>query len=368
MPASPCVLIIDDEPKNVRLLADLLGQRGYRTERAHTGLDGLHMAQALQPDLILLDVLMPGMDGFEVCRRLRDDDAFRATPVVLVTLLDAKEDRVKGLEAGADDFLTKPIVQAELFARVRSLLRVKSLYDEVSRQRSELAAWSATLERRVAEKSAEVTRLAELKRFFSPRLAAKLLGDGRHALMQSHRKEVTVLFADLRGFTSFAESHDPDAVMALLREFHAVIGALIFRFDGTLERFTGDGMMVFFNDPDPLPDHALHAVHLGLEMCRAVDALLPAWRERGGPEGVAVGISRGVATLGAIGFEGRLDYAAIGSVTNLAARLCGEAHAGEVVVSADVWSQIAGRGLAARADELVLKGFVHPVACHRLSA
>jgi class 3 adenylate cyclase len=364
----PCVLVIDDEPKNAKLLADLLAHRGYRTEQAHDGLEGLRMARTLRPDLILLDVLMPGLDGFEVCRRLKNDEATQATPVVLVTLLDAKEDRVKGLEAGADDFLTKPPMQAELFARVRSLLRVKAYYDEVARQRSELALWSATLERRVAEKTDEVTRLAELKRFFSPRLAAKLLGDGREALMQSHRKEITVLFADLRDFTPFAESQDADAVMSLVREFHAAMGELIFRFDGTLERFTGDGMMVFFNDPDPLPDHSLRAVQLGLAMCQAVDDLLPAWRARGGPTGVSVGVSRGVATLGAIGFPARLDYAAIGTVTNLAARLCEKAHAGEVVVSDDVWRQIERRGLAAREDELSLKGFVHPVRCHRLQA
>jgi class 3 adenylate cyclase len=365
-PAPPCILIVDDEPKNAKLLADLLGHRGYRTERAHDGLEGLRMAQTLRPDLILLDVLMPGVDGFEVCRRLKNDEALQATPVVLVTLLDAKEDRVKGLEAGADDFLTKPPMHAELFARVRSLLRVKSYYDEVSRQRSELAQWSATLERRVAQKTDEVTRLAELKRFFSPRLAAKLLGDGREALMQSHRKEITVLFADLRDFTPFAESQDADAVMSLVREFHAAMGELIFRFDGTLERFTGDGMMVFFNDPDPLPDHSMQAVQLGLAMCQAVQDMLPAWAARGGPTGVAIGISRGVATLGAIGFEARLDYAAIGSVTNLAARLCEKARPGEVVVSQDVWSQIEGRGPTARPDDLVLKGFVHPVRCHRL--
>jgi class 3 adenylate cyclase len=367
--ARPLVLVVDDIEQNVRLLCDLLSAKaGYRTAQAFNGHDALAMALQLQPDLILLDVMMPGMDGFEVCRRLRAEPAIAATPIVLVTSLDPKEERIRGLEAGADDFLSKPLVQAELFARVRSLLRVKSLYDEVSRQRNELAHWSATLEQRVAEKLVEIERLLRLKRFFSPRLAAKLLGDSRHDPLLSHRGEVSVLFADLRGFTAFAEAQPADTVMTVLREFHTVMGELIFRFDGTLERFTGDGMMVFFNDPDPTPDHAVQAVRLGLAMCEAATRLESVWNMPHRPEGLGLGIAKGIATLGAIGFEGRLDYAAIGSVTNLAMRLCTEAQAGEVLVSQEVWADVAGLGLTARTEDLVLKGFARPVRCHRIAA
>jgi class 3 adenylate cyclase/CheY-like chemotaxis protein len=361
-----CVLIVDDQRPSATLLADLLSARfGYRTEVAGSGAEALTQAAALGPDLILLDVLMPGLDGFQVCARLRAEPAFIATPIVLVTSLDSREERVRGLEAGADDFLSKPIVQAELFARVRSLLRVKTLYDEVSRQRAELARWSATLERRVDEKLAEIERLARLKRFFSPRLAAKLLGDGREDPLASHRREVSVLFADLRGFTAFAEAHDADTVMQVLREFHAAMGELIFRFEGTLERFTGDGMMVFFNDPDPVDDHARQAVRLGLAMVTASAALCARWS---GGLGLAVGIGKGIATLGAIGFESRLDYAAIGRVTNLAARLCSEAQAGEVLIAGDIWPDLADEGLSAPAESLALKGFAQPIVCRRLRA
>jgi class 3 adenylate cyclase len=364
----PCILVVDDVEPNVRLLRDLLTEKcGYRTEAALNGDDALRMAEQHRPDLILLDVMMPGIDGFEVCRRLRAQAAFEATPIVLVTALDPKEERVRGLEAGADDFLSKPLVQAELFARVRSLLRVKALYDQVAQQRNELAQWSATLEQRVQDKLVEIERLARLKRFFSPRLAARLLDDSRGDPLQSHRREVSVLFADLRGFTAFAEAQPAETVMAVLREFHAAMGALIFRFDGTLERFTGDGMMVFFNDPDPTPDHALHAVKLGLAMCEALSRLVSTWDMPHRPTGLGLGIAKGVATLGAIGFEGRLDYAAIGSVTNLAMRLCAEAQAGEVLVSQEVWADIGCLGLGAQAHDLVLKGFAQPVRCHRIA-
>ena len=365
----PCVLIVDDVEYNVRLLSDLLSTKcGYRIEAAFSGEDALACAVRVQPDLILLDVVMPDMDGFEVCRRLRGEPMFQATPIVLVTSLDPKEERIRGLEAGADDFLSKPLVQAELFARVRSLLRVKSLYDQVSSQRNELASWSSLLEQRVQDKIEEIERLAWLKRFFSPHLAARLLGDGRDDLLQSHRREVSVLFADLRGFTAFAEVSPAETVMAMLREFHTTMGELIFRFGGTLERFTGDGMMVFFNDPDPTPDHALRAVQLGLAMCDAAETRKLAWAAQQGPQGVGIGVAKGVATVGAIGFEGRLDYAAIGSVTNLAARLCGEARAGEVVVSHEVWVDVVPHGLTGTHDELVLKGFLQPVLCRRFTS
>lgn len=362
------VLVIDDVPKNVTLLSDLLAAWGYQPLQAFSAAQGIELARSMRPDLILLDVLMPDMDGFEVCRRLRADAALAATPIVLVTSLGARHERIKGLEAGADDFLSKPVVQAELFARVRSLLRVKALYDQVSQQRAQLAEWSLTLERRVEEKLDEIERLARLKRYFSPRLAARLVGDRREPLLQSARREVSVLFVDLRGFTAFAESAEADVVMALLREFHAAMGELIFRFEGTLERFTGDGMMVFFNDPDPVPDHALQAVKLGLAMSEAAQRLAPSWRAAGGPSGLAVGMAKGMATVGPIGFDGRLDYAAIGSVTNLAARLCSLAEAGEIIVSDEIWHDAQAHGFKAEPREVVLKGFARPVRCHRLVA
>lgn len=363
------ILVVDDVAPNRRLLRRLLSAEGYVVEEAEGGHEAI--AQALgadPPDLILLDVLMPEIDGYAVCRRMRQEAALQSTPIVMVTALDAMDERVKGLDSGADDFLSKPVDSAELFARVRSLLRVKALYDEVSRQRHELALWSATLESRVAEKVAEIARLDRLKRFFSPRLAARLIQEGAQATFQSHRAEVSVLFIDLRGFTAFSEAQPADVVMRVLAEFHAAMGDLVTRFDGTLERFTGDGMMVFFNDPDPVADHVRQAVGLGLAMRDAVGRMVGGWGQVNGPAGVAVGIATGEATVGPIGFKDRLDYAAIGTVTNLAARLCAEARAGELLMSEAVWAQAQSLGLAARGERMVLKGFTASVPAYRVAA
>ena len=365
----PRVLVVDDLPANRRLLRKLLVAEGYEVEEAVGGHDALARALgSTPPGLILLDVRMPDLDGYAVCRTLRRHEALRATPIVMITAQGSSVERIKGLDSGADDFLSKPLDEAELFARVRSLLRVKALYDEVSRQRHELTLWSTQLETRVQEKLAEIARLDRLKRFFSPRLAARLIDAGNQAMLDSHRTEVSVLFIDLRGFTAFSEAQPADVVMAVLGEFHAAMGDLVHRFDGTLERFTGDGMMVFFNDPDPVPDHALQAVRLGLAMREAVGRLRAGWRQRGGPGGVGIGIATGQATVGPIGFKDRLDYAAIGMVTNLAARLCAEARSGEIVLSTEVLACIQPLGLAAREERLVLKGFSAEVVAHRVAA
>jgi class 3 adenylate cyclase len=299
---------------------------------------------------------MPDLDGFAVCQRLRAMPAMQAVPIVMVTSLDARGDRVLGLEAGADDFLTKPLVKEELWARVRSLLRVKTLFDESQRQREQLAAWSSALEQRVAEKVREVDRLMHLKRFFSPALASRLVAAQDDGILRSHRCNITVLFADLRGFTSFAERAEPAVLMAMLQSFHAAMGALIFEHEGTLERFTGDGFMVFFNDPNPQPDHCLRAVRLAHALREAARALLNPWRGQGGPVGMGIGVSCGWATLGAIGFEGRLDYAAIGPVTNRAARLCASAWSDEILACEDIWHEIQSEFVSLERRPVQLRG------------
>ena len=360
------ILVVDDVPKNVKLLADLLGAKGFAAITAASGPEALERVAAERPDLILLDVMMPGMSGYEVCQAVRADPAHAMLPIVLVTALDPGQERVKGLEAGADDFLTKPVNQAELLARVRSLLRIKSLYDEVQRQKAELSDWNRTLEQRVAEGVEQLERVGRLKRFFSPQLAEAIVAGGAADPLQSHRREITVVFLDLRGFTAFTETAEPEEVMGVLGEYQAAMGRLILAHEGTLERFTGDGIMVFFNDPLPIPDAAPRAARMALAMQRAVTQLAQGWRRRGYELGMGVGIAQGFATIGGIGFSGRIDYGAIGTVTNLAARLCGEAAGGEILVSQRVCAALDGQVPNEPAGEFVLKGFHRPVPAFRV--
>src|SRR5262249_43572825 len=280
-----------------------------------------------------LDVMMPKLDGFEVCRRLRADESLPFVPVILVTAKTDPKDIVAGLEGGGDEYLTKPVDQAALVARVKSMLRIKQLHDAVQGLAEERAEWSRTLERRVEEQVGQLEQLGRLKRFFSPQLAELIVAGGADDPLKTHRREVTVVFLDLRGFTAFAETAEPEEVMSVLREYHAEMGKLILEHEGTLERFTGDGMMIFFNDPVPVPDAAERAVRMAVAMRGRVQHLAVGWEKRGYDLALGVGIAQGYATIGAIGFEGRWDYGAIGTVTNLAARLCGEAKGGQILVS-----------------------------------
>jgi DNA-binding response OmpR family regulator len=355
------ILVVDDLPMNVKLLADTLRVQGYEVASAASGREALEEIDNDAPDLVLLDVVMPEMNGYEVCRAIRARHETQILPVIMVTALDPHEERIKGLEAGADDFLTKPVNQQELMARVKSLLRIKSLHDTVQDQARELAALNRDLERRVAEQVAELQRLSQLKRFFSPQLAARIVAGGAQDPLASHRREITVVFLDLRGFTSFAEKAEPEEVMALLREFHSAMGDLILAYEGTLERFTGDGLMVFFNDPEPIPQPVEQAVRMAVGMQERAAQLGERWRKLGYDLGLAIGLAHGYATLGAIGFEARLDYAAIGSVTNLAARLCGEASAGQILVSQRVLCDVEDLVDARPVGDLVLKGFAKPL-------
>ena len=348
------VLVVDDTPANVKLLADLLTVKGYAVVTATSGKEALAAVARERPDLVLLDVVMPEMSGYEVCRKLREDPATAMLPVVMVTALDPAQERVKGIEAGADDFLTKPINQPELLARVRSLLRIKALHDEITEM-------NGTLERRVADQVAELERVGRLKRFFSPALAEAIVSGGAEDPLKSHRREICVVFVDMRGFTAFAEAAEPEEVMTLLREYHAAMGALVLEHEGTLERFTGDGMMIFFNDPVIVPDPAARSIRMALAMRAGVERLRAGWGKRGWDLHVGMGIAQGYATLGAIGFEGRWDYGAIGTVTNLAARLCGEAQPGQILISRRVLATLDDAVQAEPVGELTLRGFSRPV-------
>ena len=362
------VLVVDDTPLNVKMLADLLTFKGYQPVTAASGAEALAKIEAEKPDLVLLDVMMPGMNGYEVCQKIRANPATGMLPVVMITALDPAQERVKGIEAGADDFLSKPINQPELLARVRSLLRIKELWDTVQSQATQLAEWNKTLEQRVTEQVAQLDRLGRLKNFFSKQLADSIVSGGGEELLKTHRRDVVVVFLDMRGFTAFTDTSEPEEVMNVLAEYHKVMGPLILEFEGTLERFVGDGMMIFFNDPIKLENPAMNAVRMAVAMQEKFSPLRTTWKKRGFDLDLGIGIAQGFATLGAIGYEGRWDYACIGSVTNLAARLCSEAKGGQILTNRKTLARIEDAVHSEPLGEVSLKGISTPVPAFNITA
>jgi class 3 adenylate cyclase len=366
MHTPPRILVVDDNAANVDILRARLVANGYEVVTASDGEEALAAVGDHLPDLILLDVMMPKLDGIEVCRRLRADQSLPFIPIVLVTAKTDTKDVVAALEAGGDEYLTKPVDHGSLVARVKSMLRIKALQDTVHEQAAQLQEWNRTLEQRVAEQVAQLESLGRLKRFFSPQLAELILSGGADDPLKSHRREVAVVFIDLRGFTAFAETAEPEEIMGVLREYHGEMGQVILAHEGTLERFAGDGMMVFFNDPVPVPDPAQRAVRMALAMRERLAQLTAKWKKRGFELDFGAGIAQGYATIGAIGFEGRWDYGAIGTVTNLAARLCGEAKPGQILLSQRVVASVEDIATLEPAGELHLKGFLKAVAAASL--
>ena len=350
MRTPPCILVVDDVPENVEIVSARLASHGYEVVTAAGGKEALVAVREHRPDLILLDVMMPELDGIEVCRRLRADSSVAFIPIVLLTAKSEPKDVVAALEAGGDEFLAKPVDPGALVARVKSMLRIKALHDTVQEQ-------NRTLEERVAAQVSALERLDRLKRFFSPQLAQMIVEGGAEDPLKSHRREVAVVFLDLHGFTAFAETAEPEEVMGVLRDYHGEMGRVILDHEGTLERFSGDGMMVCFNDPVPVPDAAARAVRMTLTMHETLMPLATKWRKRGYDLQLSAGIAHGYATIGAVGFEGRWDYGAIGTVTNLAGRLCDEANPGQTLITQRMLASVEDLFEVELFGDLQLKGF-----------
>jgi class 3 adenylate cyclase len=240
------------------------------------------------------------------------------------------------------------------------------LLDELQQQTDEIAGWNRELEARVAAQLAELERAGKLRRFLAPQLADLIVAQGDESILESHRREIVVVFCDIRGFTAFAERAEPEEVMALLRDYHAVLGPIVARFEGTLDHYGGDGVMVFFNDPLPCPDPARRAIEMAVAMRAAAATVVKAWRRHGHDIGFGVGISQGYATLGQIGFAERMDYTAIGTVTNLASRLCDEAKDGQILISRRVAIAVEDTTTLDEIGDLSLKGLSQAVAVYNV--
>ncbi len=360
------VLVVDDIEMNRDMLCSLLEADGHKTAVAENGRLALNAIKNNSYDLILLDVMMPEMDGYQVLEHLKSDPGLRDIPVIVLSALDEIDSVVRCIELGAEDYLTKPFDPTLLRARIGACLEKKRLRDQEVRLRNEVEEWNKRLEQRVEEQVTQLERLSRLKRFFSPQLAELIVSGDAEDPLKTHRREITVVYLDLRGFTAFAETSEPEEVMGVLHEYHAAMGELILQHEGTLEHFAGDGMMIFFNDPVPIANPAEQAIRMTLAMRERVRELTVKWRKLGYELDFGVGIAQGYATIGAIGFEGRWDYGAIGSVSNLAARLCGEAKPGEILVTQRLVAVLDELVEAESAGELTLKGFHRPVTAHKI--
>ena len=363
------ILLVDDEESPRAILALLLKQAGHDVVQADGATSAAEALAAHAIDLVITDLRMPGGDGLEVVRGTRDTHP--EVEVIVLTAYAGWESAREAMRLGAFDYSEKGREPDELFHRIDQALERKArrrenelLREQEARHLHELAEWNTRLEQRVAEQVAQVERLGRLKRFFSPQLAELIVAGGADDPLQTHRRDITVVFLDLRGFTAFAETSEPEVVMGVLREYHGEMGRLILEHEGTLERFTGDGMMIFFNDPVPVPNPAERAILMAVAMRERIVERALDWRKRGWDLGLGVGIAQGYATIGAIGFEGRSDYGAIGTVTNLAARLCGEARSGQILVSSRVATTVEELIETAAIGPLPLKGFLKPVPAY----
>jgi len=360
------ILVVDDDPNNREILDRWLSRDGHLVLEAGSGREALAVLREHPVDLMLLDMVMPDLSGLDVLAALRETPPEQRPPVLVISAYDEAHSAVQCIEAGAEDYLPKPFDRVLMRARVDAAIERKRLRDREAGHLRQMAEWNSALEGRVSEQVSQLERMGRLKRFFSPQLAELIVAGGADDPLQTHRREVTVCFLDLRGFTAFAEAVEPEEVMSVLREYHAEMGRLILAHEGTLERFTGDGMMVFFNDPVPVPNPGERVVRMAIEMRHSAGRMIERWHRFGYELDLGIGIAQGFATIGAIGFEGRWDYGAIGSVTNLAARLCGEARPGQTLMSRRVMAQTEHLVDSRPVGELALKGFGRPVPAFEL--
>ena len=360
-PGAARILVVDDVLANLRLLEAVLAPHGYDVVSAADGRAALDLVESANPDLVLLDVVMPKLDGYEVCRQLRAREETAVLPVIMLTATAGPRRRRQSTPARTTSSRSLSI-RTSCSRESSPCFESSAITTRSPRRAAELLELNRTLDERVRTQVEELGRLRRLQRFLSPQLADMIVSSGDESILSSHRRQVAMFFADLRGWTTFVDAVEPEELMRVLGEFHDAIGRLVQRFGATVGFIEGDGVQLFFNDPIEIPDAPLQAVKLGCALREEMAQLTPSWQKRGYDLDFGAGIALGYATCGEVGFEGRSDYAAIGAVTNLASRLADEATGGQILISPRLYAEIEDDVEVEPVGELTLKGFQRPVA------
>jgi len=356
----PKILVVDDNPQNVQIMKARLSTQDYDIIEAFDGEQALKKVEEQDPDLILLDVMMPKMDGFQVCQKLKSDDKTKLIPIIIVSARAGTEDILKGLELGADEYLPKPYEHVELLARVKNMLKLRIA-------QKDLQELNNTLEEKVRKQVALLESEKRLERYLNPQVVDMIMKGGELSKMMNSRKLLTLFVSDINNFSGISERTEPEDVVALLNNYFSSMSDIVFKYGGTLDKFLGDGLLVFFGDPMPYEDHAQRAINMALEMKEKVEELRKDWKAAGHDLDITVGINTGFATVGNMGSEKRLEYTVIGNQVNLAFRLCAEAKPGQIVISQRTYSLVEKDFAIEKIGDVTVKGIITPVTIYNVT-
>jgi adenylate cyclase len=347
MKDKPVILIVDDQPQNLELLEAHLVPLGYEIVKAENGAEALGQFADNKIDLVLLDVMMPDMNGYEVCKRVKRDLRNTFLPIIMLTALDNIKAKIDGLDAGADDFLNKPFQKAELVARVNNLLKIKFLHDEVDLRNNLISSM--------------------LHRYVNGLVIEQILADpGKYSKLGGDRKKVAVFFCDVRGFTALSENMDADELIHLLNRIYKVLTRIVVRNKGTFDKYMGDCIMAFWGAPMDIDDETLWAIRAGLEMQAAFEELKQDWPPELKKLGIGIGINYGEVVVGNVGTEEAMDYTIIGDVVNTAQRLEATALSGQVLVTRNALMRVEGKIEFKALEPVLLKGKSIPVEIYEV--
>lgn len=359
MAEQPKILVVDDNPQNVEIMKARLSSQNYTVIEAFNGEEALAKVAENEPDLILLDVMMPKMDGFQVCEKLKADEKTKLIPIIIVSARSGSEDILKGLQLGADEYLPKPFEHIELLARVKNLLKLRMA-------QKELLSMNRGLESKVCEQVELLNSAKKLERYFSPQVVKTIMEKDASGKLLNSRKLLTLFVSDIDNFTGISEASEPEDIVNLLNEYFSAMTKIAFDHGGTVDKFMGDGMFIFFGDPIPQEDHAERALNMALAMQADVEKLRKKWQTGSHDLKVSMGVTTGYVTVGSIGPADRTDYTVIGNQVNAAFRLCSDARPGQILVSQRTESLTEGKFNFEKIGEVTIEGMRTPLTIYTL--